>query len=160
MLRNSLFNTKHRGLTLIEILIVIAVIALLSAIIISPLAEFRERKILDAVSEDIVSLVNEARINTIGSKNKLEYGAHFETGRMVLFEGTTFTEPNVNNEETIFNSVVEISSISLNGGGSDVVFNKLYGTTDEYGTIIIRLKSDNSKTIQIAIQETGVVYAN
>ena len=73
--------------------------------------------------------------NTLSSKDFSQYGVHFEEQKVVLFKGAIFTEPNSNNKEVKISSPVEIYNISLNGGGSNVVFQKLTGKTNEYGTI-------------------------
>ena len=52
---------------------------------------------------------------------------------------------------------VTIFSISLSGGGADVVFERLTGELDKSVTITITLVSDTSKTRVITIQLTGVV---
>jgi len=78
----------------------------------------------DAQINDIISMINEAKINTISSKDGLFYGVHFEATRAVLFKGPVFSEPNPDNNELAFSPLIEISSIVLNGGGPDIVFKK------------------------------------
>lgn len=140
-----------------ELIIVLAVVGVISLVAFSPLVRFRDNQVLVATTEQIVSLIYAARTNTIASKDAAQYGIHFESGRVVLFKGTAFTEPNANNKELALPPSIEISAISLNGGGTDIVFDRLVGTTAQFGTIVLTLKSNASSTRTIATEQTGTV---
>ena len=58
------------------------------------------------------------------SSNYSRFGVRLEANRTVLFKGDVFTEPSSFNIETPLSPLVEISDISLNGGGIDIVFKK------------------------------------
>jgi prepilin-type N-terminal cleavage/methylation domain-containing protein len=159
----TLSENKKNGFTLIEIVMVIGIIGILSAIIALNLFKFRAEQSLHNTTSDIISLLNEARINTISSKNSTNYGVHFETNRAVLFTGGTFAEPNSTNKQIDLDSSVLIpvsGGINLNGGGSDVIFTRLSGDTVGYGTIIVRLASDATRQKTITINKTGVASSN
>lgn len=152
-----------RGITVLELIIVISIIAVLSAIIFLNLSKFRSEQSLQGTTSDIISLLNKARTDTISSKNSTNYGVHFETNRAVLFTGSSFTEPNVTNEQINLDSSVLIpvsGGINLNGGGSDVIFTRISGDTANYGTIIVRLSSDATRQVTITINKTGIVSSN
>ena len=74
----------------------------------------------------------------------------------MFFKGDIFTEPNPSNMETPMSPLVEISNISLNGGGVDIVFQKLTGKTSNYGSLRVRLKSDNNKYKIISVKSAGI----
>jgi len=150
----------NKGFTLIEFIIAISIVLVLSTLSIISFASFRNNQALSNSFSDTISMINEAKINTISSKDGLSYGVHFEAGRAVLFKGLTFTEPNPDNKELNISPLIEISSISLNGGGSDLIFKKLTGKTDQYGSLIFRVKSDISKTKTINITLSGSINQN
>lgn len=155
--------THNKGISMIEILIVIAIMVVIIAIVVLSLSRFRAEQSLQGTTADIVSLLNEARTNTISSKNSTTYGVYFETNRAVLFAGSSFSEPNSNNKQLDLDSTVNIPSsggISLNGGSSSVVFTRISGDTANYGTIILRLTSDATRQKTITINKTGVVSSN
>ncbi|MEK7069530.1 MAG: hypothetical protein AAB962_00560, partial [Patescibacteria group bacterium] len=79
-----------------------------------------------------------------------------EAGRVVLFKGDIFTEPNSSNTETPLPHLVEIGNISLNGGGSNIVFQKLTGKTSNHGSLRVRLNSDNNKYKTISVKPAGI----
>ncbi len=152
-----------KGISALEIIIVISVIGILSAIILPNLSKFRDEQALATTTADIVSLLNEARVSTLSSINSSQYGVHFESSRAVLFAGTSFTEPNATNKEISFSSVVTIPTsggISIAGGGSNIVFHRLTGGPTAYGTITIQLKSNSSRQKTITIGKTGLVSVN
>ncbi|MEK7555795.1 MAG: GspH/FimT family pseudopilin [Patescibacteria group bacterium] len=148
---------SRKGITVVELVIVIAVIGVLSLVVFSPLARFRDSQVLVSTAEQVISLLYKARTDTIASKDAAQYGVHFEVGRAVLFKGATFTEPNSNNKELALPLLVRASTISLSGGGTDIVFDRLVGTTAQSGTIVLTLRNNASSTRTIAIGQTGTV---
>jgi len=152
---------KSKGISLIEIIIVIGIISIISAIIIPNLSSFRNQQAMVNTREDIISLLNEARNSTISSKNSTTYGVHFMTNTATLFEGTVFVD-SVNNKEIVFNPSVLIPTtggINL-GGGNDVVFKRITGNTLNSGTIVLQLSSDASNQKVISISPVGVITSN
>ena len=87
------------------------------------------------------------------------WGVYFTSDSFVLFLGPTYIAEADDNIPTVLSSSMTISNISLNGGGTDVLFDDPYGDTDEYGSLLI---SDvtTSKTKTISINEMGMVDMN
>jgi len=146
-----------KGLSLLEILIVIGILILLAGLGAGSLPLFKKTTDLNSSVENGVSLLLQARSKTLSSQEESQYGVRFESGRMTLFRGHVFSSGDPQNQESILPSSVEISDVLLNGGGSDVVFERLTGETIQYGTITFRLTSDTLKTRVITIGSTGVV---
>lgn len=151
---------KIKGFTLIEILIVIGIIILLSFIGFRTLLEYKKTVDLDSFALGVESLFIQARTQTLSSVDSLQYGVHIESSQTVLFRGVVFTSGDPGNKVLNTPTSLEISNISLKGGGNEVVFKRLNGETNEYGTVVIRLKSDISRTRNIIIEKTGVVSVN
>lgn len=147
---------KQKGFSLIEIIVIIAIGAVLTATIVFSFSSFRNSKIVDVSADQILSVINEARVKTVSSEDYSRFGIHFEAGRVLFFKGDVFTEPNSSNIQTTLSPLVEISNISLSGGGADIVFQKLTGKTSNYGSLRIRLKSDNNKYKTISVKSTGI----
>jgi prepilin-type N-terminal cleavage/methylation domain-containing protein len=158
---------NNQGFTFIEIIIVIAIMAVLAVMILPSLSRFRNEQALKNATADIVSLLNKAKSDADSLTLSTDYSVHFESGRAVYFIGTSFTEPNSNNRELTLDSAVTIPSsggINLNGGGSNVTFTRLTGDdrgyVTGYGTIIVQLTSDSSRQKIITINKTGAVSVN
>lgn len=152
------FSKKNLGgFTVLELLMVISIIAILATIVMLSFSSFRNSSALQTTSEDVISVLNKARNNTIASKDGYQYGVHFSANNMTLFRGTSFVSGDSTNEVSTFDPAIQVASTALAGGGSDVIFQKLTGKTDYYGTLTLQVISDSSKTAVISIEKTGVV---
>lgn len=152
----KMINKKQKGFSLIETIAAIAIGAILTAAIVVSFSSFRNSKIVDVSANQILSVINEARVKAVSSEDYSRFGVHLEANRIVLFKGDVFTEPSPSNVQTILSPLVEISNISLSGGGADVVFQKLTGKTSNYGSARVRLKSDNNKYKTISVKPAGI----
>ena len=148
----SLLTSK--GVSMIEIIVVIIIGILISLAIIGPLKEFRNRQVLASSTERVSAVLNEARSNTLVSKDDNSYGVHIESDKVVLFTGTTYVEAAVGNEEILLNKNVSI----INHPATDILFQRLSGKTDQSGNVELTLTS-SSGTIQgiISIEKTGLI---
>jgi len=159
-MKSARFIFNKKGFTAIEFLIALSILSVLTAIIFTSMSRFRSGKALQAVSEDILSLLDEGRADTLSAKDSYAYGVHFESSEITLFRGAAYSSFDPNNRTVDIDGAVEISSISLAGGGPDVLFHRLTGKTGQSGTITIRLKSDTSKTKTILIEASGVASSD
>lgn len=146
-----------KGFTFIEIVIVLAIIFIILTITMVSLGNFKENQYLKNNVNESVSLINQARSRTLSSEDFSQYGIHFESNQIVLFKGTSYIVGDSNNIILSLSGFIEISMISLDGGGPDLVFQKLNGKTDQFGSVVFRVKNDFSKTKTIIIKITGLV---
>lgn len=161
-MKNYFKISKNKGISFLEIIIIIAVISIITAIVIPNLSSFRNQREIVNVKEDIISLLNEARNSTISSKNSTNYGVHIQTDRAILFPGDVFVD-NVGNKQIDFHPSVNVPTtggVNLSGGGDDVVFERLTGNTENYGTIVIQLVSDSSTQKTIRISSLGIISSD
>ncbi len=149
-------STKS-GLTLIEILIVLSIAVVISSLVIGGYSSFRRTVTLRQEAERVVSLISKARSNTLSSKNDLRYGIHFESNKLVMFSGDTYIDGAVTNETNFLEPKVSISNIVFNGGGTDILFNRLDGTTLYPGYIELTIGGDLSSIKRISISSNGVI---
>ena len=158
-----MYKKNNKGITLIEIIFVIAITITIISIITLNLSDFKKNRTLTNTTSEIISLINKARNNTISSLNSNNYGVHFDSDQVVLFSGNTYNSNAADNEVILFESSVEIASsggLNLNGGGSNMIFEKITGETNNYGTITVRVKSDNNQYKIINVNKLGVVSEN
>jgi prepilin-type N-terminal cleavage/methylation domain-containing protein len=148
-----------KGFTILEIIISLTIFLILAIIVVSSFSSFRNNQELTNAVQETINLLNLARSKTLSSEGSSQYGVHFESSRIVLFKGVSFSESNPDNNVAVFSSLIEISAINLNGEGNNLVFQRLTGKTDNYGTITLGIKSDVSKTKIIDIKNTGIVNA-
>lgn len=159
-----MLRIKNKGISIIEVLVVISILSIISAIVVPRLSGFRNQQVLKNTTEDIVSLLNEARNNTISSKDSTNYGVHFESDKVVLFRGLSFDSSTVNKEIKLDSSVTipEEGGINLQNGGGDIIFERITGDTvnDEYGTIVIQSTKDENAQNIISISKIGIIDSN
>jgi prepilin-type N-terminal cleavage/methylation domain-containing protein len=146
-----------RGFTFIETLVAIAVLALLAAIAVNGLSSFQKSGELLRSADIVAGVLRDARGRTLASRNNSAYGVHFDAESVVLFAGAIYNSGAASNEVTLIPARTAISTITLVGGGDDVVFGRLSGEVTPTGTITIRVRQEPSKTKEIRIYQSGVV---
>jgi prepilin-type N-terminal cleavage/methylation domain-containing protein len=145
-----------KGFTLIELLFVFGIILILTGIVFYSLSTFNKSQMLDRDTEKVVEVLRQARSQTLSAKNATNYGVYLASTTITLFTGNTYaTTSSDNNQYPLLTSDL-ISTITLTGGGSQIVFNRLTGETAQNGTIVLTSPS-LSRTRTITIYKTGVI---
>lgn len=145
------------GVTAIETLTVIAILVVILAITVVSFALFQQERDLDGVSDGLASTLEQARTQTLASKNQTVYGVHVEAGQYVLFEGVAYVPGAATNQAVALPSSIEISGWALAGGGAEAAFERLTGKTNQPGTITVRIRNRPDRTKTITILATGIV---
>ncbi|TAK57472.1 prepilin-type N-terminal cleavage/methylation domain-containing protein [Patescibacteria group bacterium] len=159
----SLFHTKKyhegssRGFSLVEIILTLGILAIVSAIVLSSFSNGTDTEALLRNTEAVAAVFAEARSLTTSAKNASNYGVHLASTGPTLFKGTSYSSGIPSNIPLLVNSRVSITDISLTGGGSDVVFDKLTGNTSQNGSFRVTLVSNSSKYKTITVYKTGLV---
>lgn len=148
-----------KGFSLTEIVIVIAIISMLAALSVVSYSNLNSEQAVQKDAALVLSILNQARSETLSSRNNLQYGVHLASDAVTLFVGDNYSSSTSTNLVYSLNKAVALS-VSLSGGGSDVVFKRLTGETDQSGTVTIALKSSATSTKSLTIYKTGLVQAN
>lgn len=151
---------SRRGITVIELLLILAVLAIIISIVIPQFSKTRENQVLKNTIEDVLSTFNKARSYTLSSLNSSEYGVRFEANRVIIFTGTIFDEADSSNQVINIISPANISNVTLNGASGssgEMYFNRLYGVPSKTGTITI---STTNYLKIITISNTGAASVN
>ncbi len=157
MFKGKIFE---RGFTVIELFIVVLIVGILSLIVVNKYSSFREVQVISNTVEEITALIDEAHNRTLAGDNATTYGVHLESGKAVLFAGTTYSSGASTNKTIAVDSMATIASISLAGGGAEIKFDALTGDTSQYGTFIVKLASSTSGQKTVTISKTGFVSSN
>ena len=152
-----LWPLKRQGFTILEILFVVAIMALVVTIITFSLSKLNASQALDKSATLVISILDEARSLTLSSKNDSQYGVYFEDSQLTLFQGATYSSSDPANVVTSLHSLVGLRNVTLSGGGTSVVFKRLTGNTDETGTVEVFLKASPASFYTITISVTGIV---
>jgi len=143
-----------KGFTLIEILIVIAIMGIITAITIPQLSGVEQRQVARYHIEMIESLFFEARTKTVSSQELSSYGIALNTESIILFRGESHTEEN-SIEEFVFESGFIISSIDLNSG-NDFSFARMSGAVANPGQFTLS-SSDGTIEYIFTVTSTGLL---
>jgi prepilin-type N-terminal cleavage/methylation domain-containing protein len=146
-----------KGFTVIEILVVLAILGFLIMIVVPSFQTMRSNQILKSAVLDVVSALEKSKSQTLSSIDSSEYGVHFATDEVVIFKGQTFSSGDPNNEKVPLSSGVSVSAINLTGGATDFYWNKLSGVPTKTGSVTV---STSSTSKIITISATGAVSVN
>lgn len=145
------------GFGLIELLISISILGILSLIGLWYFSRANGAEALKKDAQGVVAIISEARSLALSSRNASKYGVHLEEFQTVLFEGDIYSSGDLNNRYQKFNSRVHKLNHSLNSGGDDILFSRLTGETNNFGTVKLSLINDSVSSITITINNSGVV---
>ncbi len=148
--------SPKKGVTLVEILVVIAIMVALMLLTLETFNKRGATRALDTDTQAIILELNKARSLTLASKDEMQYGVHLSSTSVTLFGGPTYIEGVATSSTTYFNRNVSISNIYLAGGGSDIVFDRLTGKTPHSGTIIVSITGKLDATKNIEVYPTGI----
>lgn len=148
----------HKGLTIAELLVVVAIVAILSAISLSAFVSYRTSQALTADTETVAGLLRQARNQTISSKNASSYGVNFSSTTTTLFVGPTYSPGNPSNVAYTLTAGNTLTT-TLSGGATSILFNRVTGETNQSSTIVVTLQSATASST-ISIYKTGTVEKN
>jgi len=151
-----------KGFTLIEVLTVVGILVVLTAMAVPAYHYFQAESELSNTTEEIITILRLAQNKTLASEGASQWGVFFDNSasphQFVLFKGASYPslDPAFDEVHSLPTSV-EIYGINLGGGGGDeIIFNRLTGGTDQTGNIVLRLKTD-SKTKTVYVEQSGMV---
>jgi len=157
-------RTKTKSFTLIELLIVIAILGILIVASASVFVFFQKRSQLNNDTEKIINILRLAQSKTLACEDLSRYGVYFDANaspqQYILFKGDNFAGRDLNFDKTYnLSSEVEFYDIDLSGG-SEVVFEKITGAANNPGSIPIRLIEDSAKTRTVYVEKSGYISLN
>jgi prepilin-type N-terminal cleavage/methylation domain-containing protein len=142
-----------RAFTLIELLLVIAIVAIIFAFSAPYSLRFYHTQLINETQSNILSVLSQARHNALLQKNDSDWGVKFDTDndQYVLFQGASYTE-----KVDLYDEVYPLlNNIGLTGDWTDeIIFSKYTGVPDLFGTTTIAYEN---MTRQIFIDEEGFI---
>ena len=150
-------NFYRKGITVIELLLVLAVLGIIISVVTPQFSKIKENQVLKSAVGDVISSLNKARSQTLASLNSLQYGVRFEPDKIIIFTGTGFIDETASNEVINIITPATISNISLTGGVVNLYFNRLSGSPSVNGTVTISTTNFNKI---ITISATGVASSD
>ncbi len=151
-----------KSFTLVELLVIVGILIVLIALSIPSFNFFQKKSDLNNSTEEIISTLRLAQNKTIASEGGSQWGVYFSTSTIphqyILFKGSDY-----GSRDTSFDEIhklperTEVYEINLTGATSSVAFNRVVGTTNQFGNFSLRLQADVSKTKTIYIENSGQI---
>ncbi len=126
----------RRGLSILEVLVVLAVVGVIASIVVPQFGKTRENQVLKSAVADVLSSVDKARGETLSSLNSSEYGVRFQSDKVIIFKGKVFSAGASDNETISITTPASITNVTLggvSGATGDMYFNRLSGSPSASG---------------------------
>lgn len=156
-------NQKNSGFTLVELLTILGILIIITVTTVPAYRNFQKESDLTNSAEEIINILRVAQSKTLASEQDSQWGVYFSTttvpNQYTLFKGVDYdSRDTFFDQNYTLSSSVETNEIDLTESDSEVVFNKLIGTTSNYGSISLRLITDVSKTKTIIVESSGQIF--
>lgn len=164
---NDSYVRKHKGFTLIEILISTAIALILTAVTLGNLVGFRSEKKLDNSAQAIVALLRTAQEKSVNQEDSVRWGVSFYNSSTTkdsfelfqvdetLLSSSSYTAvPGTSTDKHALSAGVEMHNLEQ-GERLNVVFNKFSGQLNEETAVTIRSSSASSSQRTITISANG-----
>ncbi len=147
----TLIKTKHqKGFTLLEILLSVALIALLSGLSVPVYQSFQVKNDLDIASNTIAQSARRAQVLAQAVDGDTTWGVHIQSGSITIFKGGSYAGRDTNYDEDF-----EMPTSITPSGLQEVIFSKLYGEPQATGTVT--LTTSTNETANLILNEKGMV---
>jgi prepilin-type N-terminal cleavage/methylation domain-containing protein len=137
-----------KGFTLIELIIVIALMAIVAALSLPFLQTSQVKSDLNSSTQEIVQILRQTQQQAAAGKNNDSWGAYFNNGEksLVIFKGANFA-----NRDTDYDLKISYpDSFSLvTDFGPEIIFTLHSGLPSPEGQIILSDQNNESKIIII-----------
>lgn len=150
------------GFTLFEVIITIAILSFLAAVSVYGYVNFKKSSDLNNNVQEFASVLRTAQNKTLSSEDyNSRYGVYLNTSvspnQYVLFKGDNYAGRDISFDQVYFlQNTIEFYGLSL-GGGSEIVFDRMTGATENSGNVSIRNKADTSQSKTIYVASSGAV---
>lgn len=143
---------KVKGFSLVETLIVIAIISLVVGLAITNFGQARNRALLEESQASIVNILELAknRAASGAGDTATNHGVRIESDKIIIFEGSDYGTGN-NKATTTMPSAVFLGPLP----GFDIIFGRISATSST-GTII-QITHPSGATTSVSIEETGLI---
>ena len=145
-----------KAYTLIEMLIVIAVLMVLTGLSSLSIVSFGQATDIDTAKTMVAGALKEARADSMADLNDKAWGIHLETGRLIIFpdSGTGFNPADKTNSVRVLPGKTSLAW-DLIAGGENLLFRQRTGQVQNYGTLTVVSEAAEARTI--IINQEGMI---
>ncbi|MDP3710108.1 MAG: prepilin-type N-terminal cleavage/methylation domain-containing protein [bacterium] len=146
-----------KGFTLLELVITVSILVLIGSLGLASFVNSRNVRLFTTSAQDVVSVLRLAQAKALAGEDNSVWSVHLEQNRFSLFRGSNYAASTLTEPHDL-PSAIEIMNINLAGGGPDVVFKKIDGRTDNFGSFDVRVRNSPTQVLNITVEESGRVY--
>lgn len=130
---------NKKAFTILEMLLVVAILAITASAAIFSLTNFIQATQLDNKRDEVIQVLRKAQSNATMRVKDSQWGVYFDVKNQefTFFKGSSYGVDTTYDQTYTFPGNVLLQNISLNGGGDEVIFKKVTGETDHYGSLEI-----------------------
>lgn len=144
MIKIAKINQAKKGFTLVEILLVLAIITILAGVTAPFYSELMNRNELDVAIQATSGSLKRAQVLSQAMTYDDGWGVKIESGAVTLFKGNSFAT-----RDTAFDEVVNISTNLTILNDSEFTFDKFTGLPQVTGTVTIETTSGEQRGVQV-----------
>ncbi|OGZ05192.1 MAG: hypothetical protein A2845_02630 [Candidatus Lloydbacteria bacterium RIFCSPHIGHO2_01_FULL_49_22] len=128
----SIKGSSHRGITLVELIVVVGIIMLLTAVSITVYGSFKAHENLEIATMGVVGALRHAQANAESGKADSPWGVALLTSSVVVFKGGVYALRDISADQKL-----DLPSGVFAGGLSEIVFEKVTGNTGGAGSVTL-----------------------
>lgn len=147
---------SHKAFTLLEMLVSLALLGIVFGLMVLYSQVSVVRTDLNAQVDTFVSYARLAQSYAASGKDGGIHGVYLEEDSYTVFVGSSYNAASTTNTVIDLPPSIEIQNISLNGGGTTILFSAPEGETSNYGTLDF-VSSAIGKTVTVTLDARGTL---
>lgn len=142
-------STVQQGFSLIEVLLAIALIALLSGLAAPVFLRLQTKNDLDLAAVSLAQSLRRAQVLAQAVDGDTSWGVKAQNGSIVIFKGVSYTA-----RDTLYDESFDLPAGISPSGTTEYVFSKFTGLPQTTGSVTLSTESD---TQTVTLNAKGIV---
>ena len=140
--------------TLLEILVVLVIVVVISAVGWPALNRWQSGSFLSTSAEQITSSTRLAQVNSQNGFDNKQIGLKLFEDKIIIFQGDNYNNRTITDDKEIILQKGISLAWQLNYNNDEIVFSKNKGLPSQTGLLVL---TGNDKEAQISINEIGLI---
>lgn len=160
MFQVSSSKFQEKAFTLIELIISMAIIAILAGVGFINIINYRHRQDLTSTTQEIIEVLRNSQNRSLSQESASRWGVHFEnqtsgTDFYELFQGASYAGATIVSKSALPSNIQ--FDIPASGSSSTIIFSPITGLPNASATIKIYLISSPTSSSTIIVNSNGKI---
>lgn len=142
----------RRGFTLAELLVVIGITLIVSAVSIPLYSYFQGFQTLESARENVLAQVQQARLRAVAGLSQSNHGLYFDNDSYTLYQGDSYASRDQGEDESY-----QLPDNIVFSGLNEINFIQKTGVPSSEG-ILVLTNTVNNEIREINIRSNGLIY--